>query len=104
MAAIAVFAGAGVLIPAVSATAAPTGVWTNNSARNEIIRRESSGNPNAVNASSGARGLYQCMPSAHQCPALGDVRGQHAWGEAYVKGRYGSWENALAFHNSNGWY
>ena len=104
MAAIAIFAGAGILIPAVSATAAPQGVWTNNAARNAIIRIESSGNPYAVNPSSGTTGLYQCMPSVHACPALGDVAGQHAWSEIYMESRYGTWENALAFHNSHGWW
>lgn len=103
MAAIAVFAGVGVLIPVVSATAAPTGVWTNNSARNEIIRRESGGNPNAVNPSSGARGLYQCLPSVNRCPSS-DVNSQHQWGQSYMQSRYGTWENALAHHNNSGWW
>lgn len=104
MMAIAVLAGAGILIPATSSTAAPAGVWTNNAARNTIINHESSGNPYAVNPVSGTTGLYQCNPSVHACPALGDVAGQHAWGEAYMKARYGTWENALAFWNANHWW
>ncbi len=102
--AITAFVGAAILIPATSSTAAPTGVWTNNSARNAIIKIESGGNPNAVNPSSGARGLYQCHPSFHACPANGDVAGQHAWGSQYMQSRYGSWENALNFHRSHNWW
>lgn len=94
-----------IIIPSTMATAAPTmGVWTNNSARNAIIQIESSGNPYAVNPSSGTTGLYQCMPSVHACPALGDVAGQHAWGESYMEGRYGTWENALSFHNAHNYW
>lgn len=104
MVAIAIFASAGILIPAVSATAAPSGVWTGNSARDFIIRHESGGNPNAVNPSSGARGLYQCNPNFHSCPAVGDVAGQHAWGQKYVNERYGSWQNAYAFWTANHWW
>lgn len=99
-----VFAIGTIMIPSTIATAAPTGVWTGNSARNEIIRRESGGNPYAVNPSSGTTGLYQCMPSVHACPALGDVAGQHQWGSQYMNSRYGSWENALAWHNSHNWW
>lgn len=104
IAAIAVMASAGILIPATVSTAAPQGVWTNNAARNAIIRHESSGNPYAVNPVSGTTGLYQCMPSVHACPRLGDVAGQHRWGEAYMKGRYGTWSNALAFWNSHNYW
>lgn len=104
MLSIGVMAAATIIIPTVSAHAAPTGVWTSNAARNQIIRNESGGNPNAVNPSSGTTGLYQCMPSVHACPALGDVSGQHAWGQQYMAGRYGTWENALAFWNSNNWW
>lgn len=100
-----IFAAAAIIVPSTMATAAPTmGVWTGEKARDAIIRIESSGNPYAVNPSSGTTGLYQCMPSVHACPALGDVAGQHAWGESYMEGRYGTWEQALAFHNSNGYW
>ena len=96
---------AAIIVPSTAATAAPSqGVWTGNSARDAIIRIESSGNPYAVNPSSGTTGLYQCMPSVHACPALGDVPGQHNWGEAYMEGRYGSWEKALAFHRIHGYW
>lgn len=102
--AITAIVGAATLIPAISANAAPSGVWTNNSARNAIIRHESSGNPYAINPSSGTTGLYQCMPSVHACPALGDVKGQHKWGEQYMKSRYGTWNNALAFWQAHNWW
>lgn len=99
-----VFAVGTIMIPSTMATAAPNKVWTGNVARDTIIMRESSGNPNAVNPSSGTTGLYQCMPSVHRCPALGDVAGQHQWGQNYMKSRYGTWQNALAFHNANHWW
>ena len=104
MLSVGVMATATIMIPAMSANAAPTGVWTNNSARNIIIKRESGGNPYAVNPSSGARGLYQCNPHFHSCPSVGDVSGQHKWGQKYMASRYGSWNNALAFWNTNGWW
>lgn len=103
--ALSIIAASAFTIPTITgAEAAPQSVWTNNAARNQIIRMESGGNPYAVNSSSGAMGLYQCMPSVHACPALGDVSAQHEWGNKYVLGRYGSWEAAWAFHKSNGWY
>lgn len=79
-------------------------VSDNNSAKNTIMQRESGGDPNAVNPSSGAVGLFQCMPSVHQCPAAGDAAGQSAWADKYVAERYGSWDAALAYWNANGNY
>lgn len=93
-----------IIVPSTIAQADSTGVWTGNFARDEIIRRESSGNPYAVNPSSGTQGIYQCHPRFHSCPSLGDVQGQHNWGQRYMESRYGSWSNALAHHNRFGWW
>ncbi|MBO8186336.1 LysM peptidoglycan-binding domain-containing protein [Streptomyces spirodelae] len=69
-----------------------------NAAKAEIIRRESSGNPNAQN------GKYHGLFQTDQPWGRGTVAEQHAGAERYVKERYGSWEAALAFHNAHGWY
>ena len=67
-----------------------------------LINRESGCNPNAVNRSSGACGIPQALP----CSKLGtsDPVAQILWMQNYVFARYGSWANAVAFHNSHGWY
>lgn len=71
---------------------------------NELIRRESNCNPNAVNKSSGACGVAQELPCGKSGCSLGDGACQVAWMNRYVLGRYGSWANAVAFHNKNNWY
>ncbi len=69
-----------------------------------IVRRESSWNPNAVNASSGACGLGQQLPCGKWAGAWNDpvaaLRAQHG----YVKARYGGYWQAVAFWNVNHWY
>lgn len=70
----------------------------------ELIRRESNCNPNAVNPSSGACGVAQELPCGKSGCALGDGACQVAWMKRYVTGRYGSFANAIAFHNRNNWY
>jgi len=68
----------------------------------ELIRRESGCNPNAVNKSSGACGIPQALP----CSKLGtsDPVQQIKWMQDYTIRRYGSWANAVQFHNKMGWY
>lgn len=66
-----------------------------------IVRVESNFNPYAVNASSGACGLFQRLPCS---VTLGDVDGQIADGLAYVNARYGSPAGAWAFWQLNHWY
>lgn len=70
----------------------------------ELIRRESNCNPNAVNSSSGACGVAQELPCGKSGCSLGDGACQVRWMNSYVQGRYGSWANAVAFHNANNWY
>lgn len=70
----------------------------------ELIRRESNCNPNAVNPSSGACGVAQELPCGKSGCSLGDGACQVKWMNNYVAQRYGSWANAVAFHNANNWY
>lgn len=70
----------------------------------ELICRESSLNPRAVNKSSGAAGLFQAYPASKLKCDLSDVDCQIAWGKAYIEQRYGSVEAALLFHDKKGWY
>lgn len=70
----------------------------------ELIRRESNCNPNAVNRSSGACGVAQELPCGKSGCSLGDGACQVKWMNNYVQNRYGSWANAVAFHNRNHWY
>ena len=69
----------------------------------ELIRRESGCDPRAVNPSSGACGVAQELPCGKsRCGWDGAC--QVRWMNSYVLGRYGSWANAVAFHNANNWY
>lgn len=71
---------------------------------NELIRRESGCNPNAVNRSSGACGVAQELPCGKSGCSMGDGACQVKWMNKYVAQRYGSWGKAIAFHNANNWY
>lgn len=71
---------------------------------NELIRRESNCNPYAINKSSGACGVAQELPCGKSGCSLGDGACQVKWMNNYVAVRYGSWANAVAFHNANNWY
>lgn len=70
----------------------------------ELIRRESNCNPNAVNGSSGACGVAQELPCGKSGCVLGDGACQVRWMNDYVQSRYGSWANAVAFHDRMNWY
>lgn len=78
-----------------------TGVGEN-AAKEEIARRESGGDYNAVSASGKYIGRYQLTNSYLN----GDYspENQERVADEYVRNRYGSWENALNFWNNNGWY
>lgn len=69
-----------------------------------LIERESSWNPNAINPSSGACGLVQSLPCSKLSPNWNDPVVALKWADSYVKGRYGSWQAALAHSYANGWY
>ena len=67
----------------------------------EIAMRESTMNPNAVNPSSGAQGLFQGLGKSW---SSGSVAEQTNGAKQYMIDRYGSPEQALSFHKSNGYY
>lgn len=69
-----------------------------------LIQRESSWNPEAVNASSGACGLVQALPCSKLGPNWKDPVVALKWGDQYVKERYGGWGPALQFHYAHNWY
>lgn len=73
---------------------------TSNSAKEWIAQKESSGSYSATNGR--YIGRYQLDASYLN----GDYspENQERVADAYVAGRYGSWENAQAFWESNGWY
>lgn len=70
----------------------------------ELICRESSFNPKAINPTSGACGLAQALPCSKMKCKLSDVDCQLEWIGNYVDKRYGSFEKAIEFHNINNWY
>lgn len=59
--------------------------WT---ALYNLIQGESGWNPNAVNPTSSARGLFQKLTSLHG-PLESTIEGQSEWGLNYIKGKYG---------------
>ncbi|MEQ7200169.1 tape measure protein [Enterococcus avium] len=73
-----------------------------------IVNHESSWNPQAVNASSGAYGLPQSLPASKLASAGSDWRTnpitQLKWMRNYVNERYGGANGALSFWKANHWY
>lgn len=76
--------------------------WTHDPALRELLRRESTWNPRAINPSSGACGLYQFYPC--RWSTIPNVETQSLAGLRYIRQRYGTPAAALRFHNHNGWY
>ncbi|GAA3370954.1 transglycosylase SLT domain-containing protein [Streptomyces sannanensis] len=73
-----------------------------------IVSRESSWNPHATNASSGAYGLVQALPASKMASAGADwktnPKTQIKWGLNYMNSRYGSPCDAWKFWQKNNWY
>ncbi|GAB7104143.1 transglycosylase SLT domain-containing protein [Streptomyces phaeofaciens JCM 4814] len=73
-----------------------------------IVNHESSWNYQAVNASSGAYGLFQALPAGKYASAGADWRTNPAtqikWGLSYMDSRYGSPCEAWSFWQANHWY
>ncbi len=73
-----------------------------------IVDHESSWNYRAVNASSGAYGLFQALPAGKYASAGADWQTNPAtqikWGLNYMDVRYGSPCDAWAFWQANHWY
>lgn len=75
---------------------------TEQSAKDWIAMRESSGSYTAVNHTSGAYGRYQLM--SYHLKYGTSIAGQERAADEYVHTRYGSWVNAKAFWLSHHWY
>ncbi|MFS4094406.1 transglycosylase SLT domain-containing protein [Streptomyces sp. AF1A] len=73
-----------------------------------IVDHESSWNYRAVNASSGAYGLFQALPGSKMASAGADWQTNPAtqikWGLNYMNSRYGSPCQAWSFWQANHWY
>ncbi|MEU2928997.1 transglycosylase SLT domain-containing protein [Streptomyces sp. NPDC048304] len=73
-----------------------------------IVNNESSWNYQAVNASSGAYGLFQALPAGKYASAGADWRTNPAtqikWGLNYMNSRYHSPCQAWSFWQANHWY
>jgi phage-related minor tail protein len=76
----------------------------------ELVDRESGGDPQAVNPSSGAAGLAQALPPSKYPPGAWPYTGpasavkQIQWMANYISGRYGTPTAALGFHDAHNWY
>lgn len=71
----------------------------------ELGQRESGWDPTAVNEESGATGIPQLLPAAHEVPKnWDDPRVQVRWFLRYIKQRYGDPKTALAHHSQENWY
>ncbi|MFF7334614.1 lytic transglycosylase domain-containing protein [Streptomyces sp. NPDC090306] len=73
-----------------------------------IVDHESSWNYQAVNASSGAYGLFQALPGSKMSSVGADWQTNPAtqikWGLNYMDSRYGSPCEAWSFWQANSWY
>ncbi|WP_328780656.1 lytic transglycosylase domain-containing protein [Streptomyces canus] len=73
-----------------------------------IVDHESSWNYRAVNASSGAYGLFQALPGSKMSSVGSDWQSNPAtqikWGLNYMDSRYGSPCEAWSFWQANHWY
>lgn len=74
----------------------------------KLVEKESSWNPNAVNKSSGAAGLFQALPASKMASEGSDYmtnyKTQIRWGLKYITNRYGTPSNAWAHSQQKGWY
>lgn len=69
-----------------------------------IVAKESSWNPNAVNASSGACSLAQALPCSKINGDWRDPVVALRWQYNYVNSRYGGYKGAYNFWLANSWY
>jgi hypothetical protein len=72
----------------------------------ELGGRESGWRADAKNPTSGAFGIPQALPATkmNAKAQAGDPRAQIAWMLNYIKERYGSPSQALAWHDAHNWY
>jgi hypothetical protein len=92
-------------IQAMARQMVPSGQWT---CFSNIVDHESSWNYQAVNASSGAYGLFQALPGSKMSSVGADWQTNPAtqikWGLNYMDSRYGSPCEAWSFWQANHWY
>jgi len=73
-----------------------------------IVSHESSWNPRATNASTGAYGLCQAYPASKMSSVGRDYKTnpvtQLKWCYRYAENRYGGWWSAFAFWRGNRWW
>lgn len=70
----------------------------------QLVMKESSWNPKAVNPSSGACGLAQALPCSKISGNWSDPVVALRWQKDYVARRYGSYAQAWEFWQKNNWY
>ena len=95
------YTGGGTKTDWLAASIIPQEAW---GAADAIVSQESGWNPNAVNRTSGACGLAQALPCSKVPGNPYDPVNSLNWMHGYVMGRYGGWEEALAFKREKGWY
>jgi len=92
-------------IQAMAASMVPSGQFQ---CFSNIVDHESSWNYRAVNASSGAYGLFQALPGSKMSSVGSDWQTNPAtqikWGLNYMDSRYGSPCKAWSFWQANHWY
>nr|WP_179200342.1 transglycosylase SLT domain-containing protein [Streptomyces sp. NRRL B-24085] len=92
-------------IQAMAASMVPSGQFQ---CFSNIVDHESSWNYRAVNASSGAYGLFQALPGSKMSSVGADWQTNPAtqikWGLNYMDSRYGSPCEAWSFWQANHWY
>lgn len=92
-------------IQAMARQMVPSGQWT---CFSNIVDHESSWKYTAVNASSGAYGLFQALPGSKMSSVGSDWQTNPAtqikWGLNYMDSRYGSPCEAWSFWQANHWY
>lgn len=92
-------------IQAMAASMVPSGQFQ---CFSNIVDHESSWNYRAVNASSGAYGLFQALPGSKMSSVASDWQTNPAtqikWGLNYMDSRYGSPCEAWSFWQANHWY
>ncbi|MFE9439443.1 transglycosylase SLT domain-containing protein [Streptomyces sp. NPDC006602] len=92
-------------IQAMAQSMVPSGQWQ---CFSNIVDHESSWNYRAVNASSGAYGLFQALPGSKMSSVGADWQTNPAtqikWGLNYMDSRYGSPCEAWSFWQANNWY
>ncbi len=71
-----------------------------------IVMKESGGNPNAINPSSGSCGLVQFLPCSVEKAGANwnDPVNALRRGDAYARSRYGGWPQAVAFWQRNAYW